>query len=60
MKKIKYTNHWNIILWIACILLSILMSLIGYNITTYQWWMSIIALIVGYSIVYIICLNKVE
>lgn len=60
MKKIEYINRGNIIFWTVCIFLSVLISIIGYNITTYQWWISIIALLVGYSVVYIIRLNKVE
>lgn len=60
MKKIEYINRGNIIFWTVCIFLSVLISIIGYNITTYQWWLSIIALFVGYSVAYIIRLNKVE
>lgn len=60
MKKIEYINRGNIIFWTVCIFLSVLISIIGYNITTYQWWISIIASFVGYSVVYIIRLNKVE
>ena len=50
MRKFKlYINRNSIIFWIVCFLVSIFISVVGYNIKTFQWWLSIIILCIGYG-----------
>ncbi len=38
----------SVIFWCLCVLVSVCISYVGYNITTWQWWISIVGMNIGY------------
>ena len=41
-------SYSSVIFWCLCVLVSVCISCVGYNITTWQWWLSIVGMNIGY------------